>query len=433
MSRARRLLPAAVCLLAAVSCSRAPEGPQYQTTATVKDLMDSIVDPSADGIWDSVEIVATLDGIEKKEPKTDDDWKALRRHAIALVEVGNLLVMPGRRIAQAGEKADDPRVDLHPEEIEQRVADDPATWARHAQGLHNAAMLSLDAIDKRDVAALLDAGDDLDAACENCHREYWYRDAPNGAVPLEAEVPAPEGTPPAAPAAGHAAASDAHAAASDAVSMSAPGTIRGHVAFAGTPPGNPVIRMGMDPKCAELNAGKQVLQEAAVVAADGSVANAFVSLEGSFAPTPVPTGPVVIDQRDCVYGPRVVGVRVGQPLRVVNDDDLLHNVHASSSVSNSFNVAQPGKGAIYEFTPRQDERMVKIGCDIHRWMTAWVGVVSHPYFAVSGRDGSFEIRNVPPGTYTISSWHETFGETKQDVTVPPGGTATVQVTFGPAS
>jgi plastocyanin len=380
--------------------------------------MDSLVDPNADGIWDSVEIVATLDGIEKKEPKTDDDWKALRRHAIALVEVGNLLVMPGRRIARPGEKADDARVDLHPEEIERRVADDPATWAHHAQGLHDAAMLSLDAIEKRDVAALLDAGDDLDTACENCHREYWYRDAPNGAVPLEVETPAPaqEGAP-------------APSVASSSPMPGAPGIIRGHVTFMGTPPGNAVIRMGMDPKCADLNAGKQVLQESALVAADGSVANAFVALDGAFPATPVPSEPVVIDQRGCVYGPRVVGVRVGQPLRIVNDDDLLHNVHASSAGGNSFNVAQPAKGASYEFTPKQDERMVKIGCDIHRWMTAWVGVVSHPYFAVSATDGTFEIANVPPGTYTIRGWHETFGETKQDVIVPPGGTTTVEFTF----
>ncbi len=417
--------------VAAGGCSRAPQGPAFQPTATVKDIMDSIVDPNADGVWDSVEIVATLDGIEKKEPKTDDDWKALRRQAIALVEVGNLLMIPGRRIAQAGERADDPRVDLHPEEIEARVADDPATWARHAQGLHNAAMLSLDAIDKRDVAALLDAGDDLDTACENCHREYWYRDAPNGAVPLAAEAPAAVAPPPASvPAVAPAAPAAARPLPA---STGALGTIRGHVAFSGTPPGNPVIRMGMDPTCAELTAGRQMLQEAVLVAADGSVANAFVRLEGTFAPTPAPADPVVIDQHDCVYEPRVVGVRVGQPLRILNSDDVLHNVHSSSAAGNSFNVAQPGAGASYDFTPKGEETMVKIGCDIHRWMTAWVGVVSHPYFAVSERDGSFEIDNVPPGTYTITGWHETFGLLRQTVTVPPGGTSTVEFGFVPRS
>jgi len=121
-----------------------------------------------------------------------------------------------------------------------------------------------------------------------------------------------------------------------------------------------------------------------MVTADGSVANVFVRLDGTFPTTAVPTDPVVIDQRACVYRPRVIGMRVGQTLQVRNDDDLLHNVHSSSAVGNSFNVGQPKAGIVLTFTPKAEEVMLPLGCDVHRWMTAYIGVLSHPYFSVTG-------------------------------------------------
>lgn len=211
------------------------------------------------------------------------------------------------------------------------------------------------------------------------------------------------------------------------------GTITGHITFIGKPPGNPVIRMGMDPKCADMNRGRLVIQEEALVARDGSVGNAFVRLEGTFPQAPVPSQPVVIDQRACVYGPRVVGVRVGQKLVIRNDDDLLHNVHSSSASSNSFNVGQPKAGLAFEFTPRAPEVMVKLGCDVHRWMTAFVGVMTHPYFAVSAASGRFTIANVPPGTYTVTAWHEQFGERSAQVTVKAGAAATADLSYTAAA
>jgi len=207
------------------------------------------------------------------------------------------------------------------------------------------------------------------------------------------------------------------------------GDIAGHAVFDGHPPGNPIIRMGMDPKCADMNRGSQVIQAESLVAADGSVANVFVRLEGNFPASPVPPAPVVIDQRACVYAPRVVGVRVGQPLQVRNDDDLLHNVHSSSTTNNSFNIGQPRAGMTYQFTPRTPEVMLKLGCDVHRWMVAFVGVMSHPYFAVSGDSGQFRIAHVPAGTYTIKAWHEQFGERTQTVVVKPGSTARVEFSY----
>jgi hypothetical protein len=164
-------------LLAAAGCS-SPPAVEFRPTSTVKDIMDAIVDPGADALWDSVEVIATLDGTEHKAPRTDDDWKALRQRAVSLVEAGNLLLIPGRHVARPGEKADDARVDLHPEEIEALLARDPASWALRAHRLHEAATESLTAIDARDVTALVNAGETLDNACESCHRNYWYRTPP---------------------------------------------------------------------------------------------------------------------------------------------------------------------------------------------------------------------------------------------------------------
>lgn len=210
------------------------------------------------------------------------------------------------------------------------------------------------------------------------------------------------------------------------------GAIRGRVMLQGPAPGNTVIRMGMDPKCSELNAGKRVLQETAVVARDGGTANAFIYLEGRFPATPVPSAPVVIDQRSCLYGPRVVGMRVGQGLRVVNHDALFHNVHSSSAVGNSFNTGQPKAGMAFDYTPKAEEHMLKLGCDVHSWMTAYVGVMSHPYFAVSSATGAFEIGKIPPGSYTIHAWHERFGEMKKSVTIKPGTPTVVDFAYSPS-
>jgi plastocyanin len=185
-------------------------------------------------------------------------------------------------------------------------------------------------------------------------------------------------------------------------------------------PGNSAIRMGKDPKCSEMNKGKPVFQEIVKATADGSLANVFVRLEGTFPATEVPKTPVTIDQRGCVYSPRVVGVRVGQVLEVRNDDSLLHNVHSVTTGGNRFNVGQPRAGVVDSFKMKNEEVMMRLGCDIHSWMTAYVGVVNNPYFAVTDATGSFEIRNVPPGTYTIDAWHERFGAVKKSVKVTAG-------------
>lgn len=206
------------------------------------------------------------------------------------------------------------------------------------------------------------------------------------------------------------------------------GTIKGRVHLDGTPPGNPVIRMRVDPMCAKVNAGKRVIQEAVITSKEGGLANAFIKVQGSFPRAPAPTGAVVIDQHDCLYTPRMIGARVGQTLLIRNSDPLLHNIHSISTGSNSFNIGQPMAG-MENRIPLKAEEMLRLKCDVHRWMTAYVGVVNHPYFAVSGKDGTFEIASVPVGTHTLHIWHERYGDLERSVRVSPGTTTTVTFAY----
>jgi hypothetical protein len=207
------------------------------------------------------------------------------------------------------------------------------------------------------------------------------------------------------------------------------GTITGRIRLAGQPPGNPVIRMGADPLCSRLNRGTRVVQEAVLTTADGGLASVFVKLDGAFPQSPAPAAPVTIDQEGCIYNPRVVGVRIGQPLAVGNSDALMHNVHGISVAGNDFNVSQPKSGMVLTVQMTGEETMLRLRCDVHGWMTAYIGVVAHPYFSISNPDGAFEITGVPAGTYTIRTWHERYGELTQTVQVSVGVTATVDIEY----
>jgi plastocyanin len=382
----------------------------YRPTATIKDIMLSIIDPEADVLWNAVATIVSATGTEERAPKTEEEWVAIRQSAIQLVEATNLLRVPGRHVARPGEKSENPRIELEPETMQKLIADDPATWAGMVNGLHDAAVPALNAINARNAQSLFDAGEHIENACERCHQHYWYPPKEAAAWKLEADTVVRDTTVvPAQPTRG--------------------GAIRGHVRVKGKLPGNPVIRMGMDPMCAQLNAGKRPVQEIVAATADGSLANVFVSLQGSFPASPVPAEPVTIDQRACVYVPRVVGARVGQTLQVRNSDELLHNVHGVSARSNGFNVSQPRAGIVQQVSLKEEEVMLRVTCDVHRWMTAFVGVVSHPYFATSSVAGTYTIDNVPAGTYTIQAWHEHYGVVTQKVAVAAGSTSTIDFAY----
>jgi hypothetical protein len=172
----------AVALVAIGACHRTQPMPQpeYAPTATVKDLMLSIVDPSADVVWLSVTTVQSAEGTVDTVPKTDEDWKKVRQGAIALTEAANLLMMPGRHVAGPGEKSETPGVELEPLEMEALIEKDRASWNLRAKGLHDAGIEVLQAIDAKDAQKVFEIGEHIERACENCHSQYWY---PNEKIP----------------------------------------------------------------------------------------------------------------------------------------------------------------------------------------------------------------------------------------------------------
>jgi plastocyanin len=208
----------------------------------------------------------------------------------------------------------------------------------------------------------------------------------------------------------------------------ATGTIRGQVRLLGTPPGRTVLRMNADPMCARANAGRGVADDEVVVSADGGLSNVVVQVEGDFPSSPAPSEPVVVDQLACVYAPRVVGVQVGQILRIGNSDPGLHNVHGVSPGRDGFNIGQPMAGIVNDVRLKE-AGILRLQCDVHTWMVAHVLVVPHPYFSVSTPSGSFEIRNVPSGVHTVRAWHERYGPLTASVTVDADATARVDFNY----
>lgn len=173
VNRYRRVVVAGALTVAVACVGKAPE-PLLQSPSTIKDIMDSMVEPSADFIFDSVAQIADEHGITEKAPHTDEEWKEVRRRAVQLLEAPNLLVMSGRKAALPHERSQNPQIELQPEEIQKLIdADHPAFSAR-ALKLQDAADDALRAIDARNAKALFDAAGRLDKACESCHLYYWY-------------------------------------------------------------------------------------------------------------------------------------------------------------------------------------------------------------------------------------------------------------------
>jgi plastocyanin len=197
------------------------------------------------------------------------------------------------------------------------------------------------------------------------------------------------------------------------------GTLSGQVVLTGTAPTMPVIRIDGDPKCVTLNEGQERRMENVLVGEGQSLQNAFVYVKEGLPPGlyPVPSEPVVLDQQKCRYVPHVIGLQVGQSLAIRNSDPLLHNVRSDGVVNQPFDVGTPLQGIEIKKTFATREVMVPFKCNVHAWMTAYVGVLEHPFFAVTDASGRFSIPKLPPGTYTIEVWHETLGTQTQQVTV----------------
>ena len=194
-------------------------------------------------------------------------------------------------------------------------------------------------------------------------------------------------------------------------------SIRGVVTYKGPQPEPRPIQMKVDPACVALHGAKPVLDEHTLVSSSGHLKNVFVYVKkvekGDF---PIPDQPARLDQKGCMYRPRVLGVRVGQTLQIVNSDALTHNVRSYARRNRAFNIGQPGPGT-REKKFRRPEPAVKVQCDIHPWMAAYLFVMDHPFFAVSDDSGSFAIDGLPAGKHTLVAWHEKLGKQETEITV----------------
>jgi plastocyanin len=205
------------------------------------------------------------------------------------------------------------------------------------------------------------------------------------------------------------------------------GTLTGRVLFDGPAPMNPPIKMTADPACLKANPDGATFETFLVK--DGGLDNVFVYVKDGLGNYyfEVPTESVKLDQHGCRYSPHVFGIRVGQPLEIVNSDPTLHNVHSMAQSNQEFNFPQQIQGMKNQKTFTAKEVMVPFKCDVHRWMNAWIGVVTHPFYATSGAGGTFSLKGLPPGTYTIEAWHEKLGTMTQTVTL--GAKETKAITF----
>lgn len=213
------------------------------------------------------------------------------------------------------------------------------------------------------------------------------------------------------------------------VSKGDEGTITGKISYDGAAGELKKIDMSQDANCAGSSGDKTADD---LLVADGKLANVFVYLKGgpvdknSF---PTPSDPVVLDQQGCRYHPRVIGMQTNQTFKVTNSDNTTHNIHPSPKVNQEWNQMQAQGAAAIEKKFSRSEVLIPVKCNQHPWMKANVGVLAHPYFAVSAKDGSYTIKNVPPGTYTLVFWHETKGEQTQQITIAAKESKTQDITY----
>lgn len=204
------------------------------------------------------------------------------------------------------------------------------------------------------------------------------------------------------------------------------GSIKGTVLFEGEPPEQPKLKRDVDPKCS------QDRRDEAIVVNKGKLRDVMVRIKnGSTGAHAAPATPVVIDQQDCMYAPRVVGLLAGQKLTVKNSDSTFHNVHGTLSGKDLFNKPMSPKAAALSLDPStaKPDDVVNLQCDVHAWMKSYVVVNDSPYFAVTAADGTFEIKDLPVGDYTLEAWHPTLGTKTLKISIGKGKRGDVSARF----
>ena len=217
-----------------------------------------------------------------------------------------------------------------------------------------------------------------------------------------------------------------------AVGLAAGGTVTGKVVFAGTPPPTKTIQFGAEQQCALAHTHPPQYEEV-VVNGNGTLKWVLVHVQEEVpGDYPVPTEPALVDQQGCLFVPHVTVARVGQPVEFRNSDSLLHNVRGSSKHKQGFNIAQPIQGSQTTRVFKTPEIGMLVKCDVHFWMTSYLHLVPNPFFALTGDDGTFTIRGLPAGTYTLEAWHEKLGANTQTITVQENQSSSVTFTYAAA-
>ncbi len=206
-------------------------------------------------------------------------------------------------------------------------------------------------------------------------------------------------------------------------------SLKGTVKFEGTAPKASPINMSADPLCAKSHTTPATTEDV-VVGANGGLANVVVYVSDglgsqTFQPSPQPA---TLEQKGCQYRPHVLALQANQKLQVVNSDETTHNIHPNPANNREWNMTQP-HGVPLEQTFAREEIAIPVKCNVHPWMRGYIAVFKHPYFTVTDKDGSFDLKDLPPGTYTITAWQEKLGTQTQKVTVGSGEAKTLDFAF----
>ena len=207
-------------------------------------------------------------------------------------------------------------------------------------------------------------------------------------------------------------------------------SVTGSVKFQGTAPKPTRIDMSADPFCAKAHAANPASTEEVLADEGGGLENVVVYISDGLgtATFPVPDQPAVMEQKGCQYKPHVLAMRAGQKLSVVNSDDTTHNIHPMPNNNREWNISQP-HGVPIEQVFAREEIAISVKCNVHPWMRSYIAVIKNPFFALTGKNGSFEVKGLPPGNYTLTAWHEKLGTKMQKITVGAGETKAVNFVF----